>query len=88
MEVLSPSTANIDRGEKLLVYQQYPTIQDILFVDSHRCFVEHHQRITSSKWEHTIYTRQDDMLVLKSVDLSLSLQEIYFKVYLELEETK
>jgi Uma2 family endonuclease len=33
-EVLSPSTEAIDRGEKLLYYQEYPTIQEYVIVDS------------------------------------------------------
>jgi Uma2 family endonuclease len=41
VEVLSPSNERIDRGEKLSAYQRYPTIQDILLVDSRRCLTEH-----------------------------------------------
>jgi len=86
VEVHSPTTEKIDRGEKLLAYQQYPTIQEILFVDSRKHFVEHHHRIGISMWEHTIYTQDEDVIELASIDVSLSVRDIYLKVYLELEE--
>ena len=86
VEVLSPTTEKTDRAEKLLAYQQYPTIQEILFVDSRKCFVEHYHRIGVSKWEDTIYTHDEDVIELSSIDVSLMVKDMYFKVYLELEE--
>ncbi|GCE28918.1 hypothetical protein KDA_44020 [Dictyobacter alpinus] len=86
VEVHSPSTEKTDRGEKLIAYQQYPTIQEILFVDSRKRFVEHHHRIGISTWQHSIYTKNSDSVDLSSIEVSFTLQEIYAKVYLELEE--
>ena len=87
VEVHSPSTEKIDRGEKLLAYQQYPTIQEILFVDSRKRFVEHYHRISVSKWEYSMYTQDENVVELASIDVALTVKEMYFKVYLELEET-
>lgn len=86
VEIHSPSTEKTDRGEKLLAYQQYPTIQEILFVDSRRRFVEHHYRVGVSQWQHFIFTNNADVVELSSIDVRFTLQEIYAKVYLELEE--
>lgn len=36
IEVTSPSTENVDRREKLLFYQQMPTVQEYLVVDQHQ----------------------------------------------------
>ncbi|GCF06845.1 Uma2 family endonuclease [Dictyobacter arantiisoli] len=86
VEVHSPSTEKIDRGEKLLAYQQHPTVQEIVFVDSRKHFVEHHHRSGISKWEHFLYADEDDVVELTSIDTTLLVRDIYHKVYLELED--
>ncbi|HTI15494.1 MAG TPA: Uma2 family endonuclease [Dictyobacter sp.] len=86
VEVHSPSTERIDRSEKLIAHQQYPTIQEILFVDSRKHYVDHHHRIGVSKWEHSIYTQDEEIIELASIDVSLTVEDVYLKVYLELEE--
>jgi Uma2 family endonuclease len=86
VEVLSPSTLNVDCDEKLAVYQRYPTIQDILLVDSRRRSVKHYRRVGPYKWEEYLYECDADMIELTSIDVSLRVQDIYFHVYLELEE--
>jgi Uma2 family endonuclease len=86
VEVLSPTTETIDRNEKLLAYQHYPTIQEILLVDSRRCLIEHHHRTGPFTWPHRIFTHRDNVIELPAIDVSLSVKDIYFKVYLEFEE--
>ncbi|GAC1483746.1 MAG: Uma2 family endonuclease [Ktedonobacteraceae bacterium] len=88
VEVLSPSTEKIDRTEKLEAYQRYPTIQEILLVDSRRRFVEHYHRLSSYKWEVSLYYQKDNLIKLTSIDVSLTLRDIYLKVYLEFEQTE
>ncbi|MBE3559748.1 MAG: Uma2 family endonuclease [Ktedonobacteraceae bacterium] len=86
VEVLSPSTRHIDTGEKLEAYRRFPTIQEILFADSYRRYVEHYHRLGQSRWEVTTYENEQDVIYLPAIEVSLSLSEIYFKVYLEQEE--
>ncbi|GCE05074.1 Uma2 family endonuclease [Dictyobacter aurantiacus] len=86
LEVLSPTTERIDKVEKLQVYQYYPPIQEILFVDSRKCYVEHYHRISSSRWTVSLYTDQHDVIDLESIEARFTLHDIYSKVYLELEE--
>jgi Uma2 family endonuclease len=86
VEVLSPTTEKIDTTEKLKAYKRYPTIQEILFVDSRSCNVEHHHRVDEHKWEVTSYKRREDVVTLLSIDVLFPMYEMYLKVYLELEE--
>jgi Uma2 family endonuclease len=86
VEVLSPTTEKTDTTEKLKAYKRYPTVQEILFVDSRSCNVEHHHRVDEHKWEVTSYERREDVIELSSIDVALPVSEIYLKVYLELEE--
>jgi Uma2 family endonuclease len=84
--VPSPSTERFDKSEELTAHQQYPTIQETLFVDSRKHYVDHHHRIGVSKWEHSIYTQGEEIIELSSIDVSLTVKDIYLKVYLELED--
>jgi Uma2 family endonuclease len=86
VEVLSQSTEKVDRTEKLEAYQRYPTIQEILLVDSRRRYVEHYHRIGVSQWLKSIFESDDDLVDLSSIDVSLYLRDMYRKVYLEVEE--
>src|SRR5690349_19111827 len=86
VEVLSQSTEKVDKTEKLEAYQRYPTIQEILLVDSRRLYVEHYHRVGVSQWLKSIFESDDDLVELSYIDVSLSLRDIYRKVYLEIEE--
>src|SRR6516162_3111912 len=55
IEVLSPSTVRIDRGEKRLAYQACPTVQEYVMVSSQRQEVEVLRRGISGAWEKTMY---------------------------------
>lgn len=47
-EVLSPSTAGIDRREKLIAYKQLPSLREYLIISQDKAQVEHHVRINDS----------------------------------------
>ncbi len=49
VEVLSPSTAVVDRGRKLPDYREIPSVQDILLVSSTEPRIEHWRR-TPDGW--------------------------------------
>ena len=51
VEVLSKSTARIDRGEKLTAYRTIPSLRDHLLFDQRVPIVEHHFRTAGGAWE-------------------------------------
>lgn len=55
-EVLSTSTRKYDRGGKLLLYQQIPSLTDVLLIDQPQHLVEHHHRGPRG-WRMTIRRR-------------------------------
>ena len=87
VEVLSPTTENTDKLEKLEAYQRYPIIQEILLVDSRRRSVKHYHRVDMHKWEDTLYTNTKDSIGLECIGVTLHVKDIYRKVYLALEDT-
>ncbi len=81
VEVLSPSTQEIDRREKLLFYQQMPSVQEYVVVEQQKMLVEIHRRQPDGRWI-TYYFNQnaDEEVELQSVELTMTLGEIYRRV--------
>ena len=79
VEVLSPSTAAYDRGEKFEHYKQIASLQNYILVSQHNVCVEHHWR-QGRQWTHTEFRGLDNVLPLTSIRCKLSLQDIYRRV--------
>jgi Uma2 family endonuclease len=76
VEVLSPSTALIDRREKRASYTTLKSLREYAIVDQHRMYVELYRR-ESGGWRGYLLSQQDDFVESSYLDLRLSLQEIY-----------
>jgi len=86
VEVLSPSTANYDRGEKFERYRQLPSLSEYLLVSQTRPLVEHYVRQPDGKWLLTEYRELSDVVELPSIGCRLALSEIYEQVTVIKEE--
>ena len=76
LEVLSPSTAAYDRGEKFERYRTWlPTLQDYVLVAQERPTVDHFQRATG--WDSQQLTGPEAVLELATIGCHIPLQEIY-----------
>lgn len=80
VEVLSPSTALIDRNDKLAEYTQIDSLQVYLLVSQREARVERYMRHGADEWLYTIASELDDSVALPSLDCTLALSEIYRKV--------
>ena len=77
-EVLCPSTEKYDRGEKFRRYRtQIETLQDYVLVSQDQMRVEHHHRETDGTWNQTEISVADGILMLDSIECTVSLTEIY-----------
>lgn len=74
VEVLSPSTVNYDRGEKLTHYQQVASLQEIVLVESDEHRVDVWQR-TGDGW--TLNSVTTGSIRLDSIDVEVPVAEIY-----------
>ena len=81
IEVLSPSTAAYDRGEKFASYQKLDSLCEYVLISQNRVRVEHYLR-QEDAWNLTEFHSLTDVLQLVSIDCELSLQAIYAKVRL------
>ncbi len=73
VEVLSPSTARVDRREKLLAYQSLPSLQAYLLVEQDRRHVELYRRANGWRVEHY----EQGSLPIDCLDAPLALDDIY-----------
>lgn len=79
VEVLSPTTADWDRGGKATHYRTVPTVRDILLVAQDRPFIEHFARQTDGSWILRAHT--DGVVRLSGIEADLPLAEIYLKAF-------
>jgi Uma2 family endonuclease len=80
IEVLSPSTAKLDRGEKFNLYRLLDTLVEYVLVDPEKYWVEVFRRDSGNRWSSVIYTEAADSFHLRSLDVNLQLSEIYERV--------
>lgn len=80
IEVTSPSTEHIDRREKLLFYQQMPSVQEYAVIDQHKITIELHRRQPSGSWITYYFDKSDEEVEFQSVGLTLPISEIYRRV--------
>ena len=76
IEVLSPSTAYRDRGEKLRVYRACASVEEYVLVSTRRQEVEVYRRVSANEWKNVQYTA-DQHVTLASIELTISVAEIY-----------
>lgn len=76
-EVLSPSTAGYDKGEKFELYKEIPTLKGYILVDSRSVKVQVFALNTNGNWESTEYQDINDVLEIPFIGVSLTLKEIY-----------
>jgi Uma2 family endonuclease len=80
VEVLSPGTENVDKGEKLDMYLDYPSIEEYILVGSQKKLVEVYHR-DGDTWVSRRY-KPDSVIQLKSIDVTISFEDIYEKTSL------
>jgi Uma2 family endonuclease len=87
VEVLSKSTGNYDRGDKFDYYRSIPTLQEYILIDQSRYHVIQYVKANEEQWLMTNYSQAEGIVKLGSVDLTLSLHDLYDRVnFNEIEE--
>ena len=73
VEVLSPSTAAYDRGEKFASYRRLPTLQALIFIDPDTRGVDHYRR-DGDRWLLLPHT---ETLELPVIGCALALGDVF-----------
>ncbi|MDZ4848165.1 MAG: Uma2 family endonuclease [Pirellulaceae bacterium] len=83
VEVLSPSTADFDRGGKFGHYRQIPSLSEYLVFWQDEARVEQHTRTSDGLWLLREVVGIEHSLQLASIKQSLALSQVYDKVVFE-----
>ena len=77
IELLSKSTRNYDKGDKFTLYRDIDSLQEYILIDSEKIYVEKHIRNSDKSWPHTDYTSIEDSFLIHTIELILTLKDIY-----------
>ncbi len=77
IEVLSPSTKSYDRGEKFRLYRDIKSIKEYILIDSQTVAVEDWYINDHGNWELNEFKTISDTFKLKSINIDLSIEELY-----------
>ena len=85
VEVLSKSTADYDRQEKFRAYRTVPSFQEYVLIDQYSQHIEHYVKVGAKKWNLQEYDETDTVVKLVTIDLEVSIADIYDKVEFAVE---
>ena len=77
VEVLSESTEAFDRGDKFNDYQTLDSLEEYVLVNTKHQRVEIFRRNPEGFWVLQTYTPTEETLELQSINLTISLRELY-----------
>lgn len=85
IEVLSPSTAGFDRGDKFKFYRRISTLQEYVLVDAEKVGMDCYRKTSAGKWELTAYPEdatdpENPILELASLEFQCPLALVYEEV--------
>lgn len=80
IEVLPDSREEFDREDKFRLYQSIPSFQEYLLVDQNQIAIDHFYKTQPKHWKIDQFDEQDTEIQLKSIDVTLSIAEMYDKV--------
>lgn len=85
IEVLSPSTAGFDRGDKFKYYRRLSTLEEYVLIDAEKVGVDCYRKTSTGKWELTAYPEdaansENPILELISIDFQCPLELVYEEV--------
>lgn len=81
IEVLSPSTRRYNQTKKFFRYRkELPSLTNYILIYQDAPFVEHHEKQPDGRWTHNAADGIEDILQIPSIEIELSLREIYDRV--------
>jgi len=77
IEILSPSTRNYDMGGKFDLYRDISTLKEYILVDTQSVRVYAFRINEGGHWELEEYKSVQDKLLIKAIQISISITDIY-----------
>lgn len=76
-EILSATTANYDKGTKFELYRDIESVQEYVLINSMKLHVELYQKNEDRSWTLTEYKLPDDVFEIRTIEMKMSLSELY-----------
>ena len=76
-EILSASTEDYDIGKKLFFYIQIESLQQYIIIDSRNIHVRITTKMENGTWKFSELTDKNETFVINSVNLEVSLADVY-----------
>jgi Uma2 family endonuclease len=86
VEVLSDSTEAKYRGEKFFAYQTLESLREYVLISQNRAAVEQFTRQSDGSWKYLATIGLESFVKLESIDVELTLEEIYQRTEFAQEE--
>lgn len=80
VEIMSKSTLNHDKTEKLDRYLAMESVREIMLIKEEDMRVEHYHKQTINQWTYKIYGNREDVISIESINCKISLSEIYSQI--------
>lgn len=80
IEILSPSTASFDEGEKGNRYRRLESLTDYILVHQKKRLVRHWSRQEKHRWVVVDYEEPTDLVHVEALHVELKLSDIYERV--------
>jgi Uma2 family endonuclease len=80
VEIMSRSTLNHDKTEKLERYLAMESVREIMLIKEEEMRVEHYHKQTQNQWTYKIYLNREDIIALESINCKISMGEIYAQI--------
>jgi Uma2 family endonuclease len=80
VEIMSKSTLNHDKTEKLDRYLAMESVREILLIKEEDMRVEHYHKQTQNQWTYKIYLNREDIISIESINCKISMGEIYSQI--------
>src|ERR1051325_8453277 len=83
MEVISDVTSPTEKSRKLEAYMAVESIKECLQIRADEMRVEHFSKQNPKQWIYRIYNERDDVISLDSLNIKMSVAEVYSQVKLK-----
>lgn len=87
VEVLSKSTKDFDKEDKFRFYRSIPEFREYVLVNQSEFLVTQYMKTESNQWLFREYEGETATVSFASVEVQMSMSEIYAKVVFETQET-
>jgi len=80
IDVFSSQTNSTDKTQRLENFLAMESIKECIQVKEDEMRIEHFSKQNAKQWIYRIYNERDDVISLESINLKLSLSEVYAQV--------